>query len=111
MVDPKSWTRHSQGGPHHVSQRRMTSELWLKYDYDEYLGCGCECAACDQVVDKLDPILPIRDFQYTGRDGSNGILNDDFYFLCSPVVRGYALKERKWGTYDIGNPLFTFNNH
>jgi hypothetical protein len=111
MVDPKSWITHSEGGSHHMHQKRTITHSWLTLDFIQYLGCGCECAFCDQIVDKSEPILPIRDFQYAGQDGSNGILNDDFYLLCSPVVRGYALNERKWGTYDIGNPLFTFNSH
>jgi hypothetical protein len=81
------------------------------YDYGKYLGHGCECAVCDQIVDKSEPILPIRDFWYAGRDGLKGILNDDFYLLCSPVVRGYALNDRKWGTHDINSPLLTFNSH
>jgi hypothetical protein len=52
---------------------------------------------CDQAVDIVEPILPIKDFWYPELDGSN-MLNDDFYLLCSTVVRGYALNERKWGT-------------
>jgi hypothetical protein len=111
MVDPKSWIGHSQGGDDHVRRGREKCEPWFMYDYVRYLGCGCECAVCDQIIGKSEPILPIRDFQYAGRDGSSGILNEDFYLLCSPVVRGYALNERKWGTYDIGSPLFTFNSH
>ena len=110
MVDPKSWMRHSGMREIYIKERNDASKVFSTNDYDTYLGYGCECALCDQVVDKSEPILPIRDFQYAGRDDSNETLNDDFYLLCSPVVRGYALNERLWGTHDINSPLLTFSS-
>jgi hypothetical protein len=104
MVDPKSWIRHSGLRDLHMHEKHAAFQRFSVYDYHKYLGYGCECALCDQILDRSEPILPIRDFRYAGRDGSNEILNDDFYLLCSPVVHGYALKERQWGTHDIDSP-------
>jgi hypothetical protein len=95
----------------YMSERKFAVKVFLADEYQKHLGCGCECALCDQILDKSEPVLPIRDFRYAGRDGSNEILNDDFYLLCSPVVRGYALNERVWGTHDINSPLLTSNSH
>jgi hypothetical protein len=110
MVDPKSWIRHSGRGEIHLHEGDSAFLQFGANEYDECLSHGCECAICDQISDRSEPVLPIRDFRYAGQDGSNEILNDDFYLLCSPVVRGYALNERKWGTHDINSPL-TSNSH
>jgi hypothetical protein len=111
MVDPKSWIRYSVMKEIYVDRPLAAYSQFGMCEYGKYLGYGCECAVCDQIVDKSEPILPIRDFRYAGRGGSSEILNDDFYLLCSPVVRGYALKERKWGTHNIDSPFLTFNSH
>lgn len=110
MVDPKSWMRHSGMREFYSDERNSVFKAFSSNEYYKYLGYGCECALCDQILDKSEPILPIRDFRYYGRDGSNEMLNDDFYLLCSPVVRGYALNERLWGTHDINSPLLTFSS-
>jgi hypothetical protein len=110
MVDPKSWIRHSDRGAEYSQDGNFTFKNCGANECDECLGYGCECAICDQISDTSEPVLPIRDFRYAGRDSSNEILNDDFYLLCSPVVRGYALNERKWGTHDINSPLLTSNS-
>jgi hypothetical protein len=110
MVDPKSWMRHSSASEIYIRIRNSATKGFGEIDHHYYLGHECECALCDQILDKSEPVLPIRDFRYSGRDGSNEILNDDFYLLCSPVVRGYALNERLWGTHDINSPLLTFSS-
>jgi hypothetical protein len=92
-----------------MHERNSAIKAFGATEYHYFMGYGCECALCDQILDKSEPILPIRDFRYYGRDGSNEMLNDDFYLLCSPVVRGYALNERLWGTHDINSPLLTFS--
>jgi hypothetical protein len=103
MVDPQSWVRFSDERGEYEGRRHRCSSNFRQYEYDYFLGCGCECTICDQKVATVDPILPIKDFWYEGRD-SDEILNDEFYLLCSPIVRGYALNERKWGTYNTDNP-------
>jgi hypothetical protein len=67
-----------------------------RYLYRSSLSDGCECRVCEQIVAKASPTLPINHFTYWGGEAEK--LNNDFYLLCSPVVRGYALNERKWGT-------------
>jgi hypothetical protein len=104
MVDPQSWIRFSIASKDHQIERDRIWAEFSKYDFEMFLGSGCECTVCDQIVGIVEPILPIRDFWYPWRDNSEKILNDDFYLLCSPVVRGYALNERKWGTQDITIP-------
>ena len=111
MVDPKAWVRHSAARGVYVDNSLAALNEFSVNNVYRYLSDGCECALCDQILDKSEPVLPIKDFRYTGGDGSNKILNDDFYLLCSPVVRGYALNERKWGIHDINSPLLTFNSH
>jgi hypothetical protein len=97
MVDPRSWIRFSGRGDTHQSCCTEVTLQFNQYNYTRFLGHGCECMVCDQAVDTVEPILPIRNFYYPTQDGSN-VLNDDFYLLCSALVRGYALNERKWGT-------------
>lgn len=105
MVDPQSWIRFSPKNGKYMDRQHIAWDNFSEVEFDSYLGSGCECTVCDQRIDASDPILPIKDFYYSGRDHPSKILNDDFYLLCSPVVHGYALNERKWGTNGINSPL------
>jgi hypothetical protein len=111
MVDPQSWIRHSEYRDEHEIHRIEALKAFSKYKHRQYLGCGCECMFCDKVLDTADDILPIRDFLYTERDSSHKALNDDFYLLCTPVLRGYGLNERRWGIKKNQELLLTLNNY
>lgn len=108
MVDSQSWLLHSGRAEHLFSSKKIYSKFYGEYDYDDTLGEGCECRACEGIVDKPSQFLPIRDFIWGGERHIGSItLNDQFYLLCRPVVRGYALNERNWGMHDINWFLFT----
>jgi hypothetical protein len=96
MVDSQSWHRYSGRGGAYDGRRNELRKAHAKNLYHSPLGGGCECRVCEQIVGKVSPTLPIRDFTYGGEGVEK--LNNDFYLLCSPVVRGYALNERKWST-------------
>jgi hypothetical protein len=97
MVDPQSWVRFSDDAEFHSEITENSFNTFATFEFYKFHGCGCECMACDQIVGVADPILPIKDFWYSGLEDAEK-LNDDFYLLCSPLVRGYALDERRWGT-------------
>jgi hypothetical protein len=103
MVDSKSWIKNSGHSESRNSQRRAVRQRYGTYGYNEYLSFGCECIVCDDTPDAQPDMLPVVDFNYRGADDPTvtKILIDDFYVICSPVVRGYALNERKWGMYDV----------
>ena len=104
MVDPRSWILFSVKTERYKDQSNVLRQRFDKYEHYRLLGYRCECTVCDEAVGEPDPILPIRDFYYPVEDGLNGVLNDDFYLLCSPVVRGYALNERKWRMHNLNSP-------
>ena len=108
MVDSQSWVRHSSTRDFHFNVTERVQQSYQEYEYFDDLGEGCECSACEGIVDKPSQALPIRDFYWYGeRDKDSVTLNDDFYLLCRPIVRGYALNERKWGMHDDDGFLFT----
>ena len=101
MVDSESWAKYSNEGRNFGEfseevQEECNAPLRI------LTGHGCDCNVCECAVREPEFLL-IRDSCYWGGDDSNAakILTDDFYLLCSPVVRGYALNERKWGRPDI----------
>ena len=101
MVDSKAWLQHSGQSNRLFALKEMTAHEFGPYDYDETQGEGCECRACEGIVDKPSQVLPVRDFYWNWERRKESInLNDEFYLLCRPVVRGYALNERKWGMHD-----------
>jgi hypothetical protein len=97
MVDSRSWIRYSgMVGELYVRRTSSIRTGYSKYLYHSSLSDGCECRVCERIVGKVSPTLPINHFIYWGEEAEK--LNNDFYLLCSPIVRGYALNERKWGT-------------
>lgn len=102
MVDSQSWLQHSEFTEGHFSLMKVLCDMWSSHDYHDVLGEGCECRECEEIVGKPPQVLPIRDFFWGGGQHIDSInLSDEFYLLCRPVVRGYALNERKWGMDDI----------
>jgi hypothetical protein len=97
MVDPLSWLRFSHFSNMFLEARVVARRNFGNNDYEEFLSEGCECTVCDESAHTIKPILPIKDFWYSGPNAEDNVLNDDFYLLCSPIVRGYAFNERKWG--------------
>ena len=102
MVDSQSWLQHSGRNEGHLSGKENLIRAYIDCYYRETAGDGCECRACEGIVGKPSPALPVRDFFWGGEQHRLSInLNDEFYLLCRPVVGGYALNERKWGMQDI----------
>jgi len=102
MVDSQSWLQHSGRQSSYYGPMERVIDRYQQYGYDDILGEGCECRVCERIVDKPSQVLPVRDFFWAGERHNESInLNDEFYLLCRPVVRGYALNERKWGMHDI----------